>query len=56
MAANDGVCGENSLPLRPTEKRKLKTRRREGERQGVFVEGKGDLSVSTGGWDCGVNY
>lgn len=48
MAGNDGVWSETSLPLHPTEKWKLKTRQREGERQGVFVEGKGDLSVRTG--------
>lgn len=31
MAGNDGVWSETSLPLHPAEKRKLKTRRREGE-------------------------
>lgn len=44
-----GVWNETSLPLHPAEKRKLKTRQREGELLGVFVEGKGDLSVRTGG-------
>lgn len=57
MAQNDGVQRGTSLPLPPpAEERKLKHRRRKSGRWGMFVEKRGDLSVSTGGWDRRVNY